>query len=195
MRSTNRAPRVVVGVSDSLTGLRALREAVAAARAGGFELLAVRAYPPPGTDVIYVGPGDMVRPPTDPDLPPAPDSPRSDRERAARATIRRAFAMAMGGPPDDVEVKMCAREGFAGHVLVNVAYDERDMLVVGTTRRRRWFRRSVSKYVARRSGCPVLVVPPTAAAHELDTRSLLGRRALRRAVPDDLSELTSESVR
>lgn len=53
MRAGAGLGRVVVGNSDSPAGLRALREAVAAARPRGQRLQAVRAYPVPRTSPGY----------------------------------------------------------------------------------------------------------------------------------------------
>ena len=195
MSASTRAPRVVVGVSDSLTGLRALREGVAAARQRGLELHAVRVYPATAPDASYAG---IAGAPA-----PGPDagglwstSLRVERERAALALVKQAFAMALGGVPADVPVTICVRPGSPRRVLAHAAYDEQDLLIVGTTRRRRYwpFRPALSRYLTEHASCPVLAVPPCAAASELEARTWLRRWALRRSLPRDLSDLTGHTA-
>jgi len=55
-------------------------------------------------------------------------------------------------------------------VLVDVASQPEDLLIVGTGRRRpvgRVFRRSVARYCLVHAKCPVLAVPPSALMDEL----------------------------
>ncbi len=154
-------PRVIVGAHDSLTGLRALRVAVSAARERGVELRVVRAYQPPrpadqwGTVVV----GARLQ---------------EDRWRAADARavdlIEAAFGAAMGGPPEDLPVCFATGPGPARRLLVHTVVGDSDLLVVGASRRGHWwlpFRRSTSRYCAARVSCPVLVVPPASATREL----------------------------
>src|SRR4051812_47328415 len=79
--------RVIVGVEESVAGLRALRSAVAVARRRDANLYAVRA----GTFAS-------------PRLGQEPGNWQVDIEREAAATIQRAFGAAMGGIPRDVEI-------------------------------------------------------------------------------------------
>jgi nucleotide-binding universal stress UspA family protein len=145
---------VIVGVDDSVTGLRTLREAVATARRRGLELRAVRAY----TQGWAWDAGPV-------------------RCRQAAAVVDKAFAEAMGGIPDDVPVHTTTAVGPVHAVLVEYVRREDDLLVVGTSRRRWWwpFRRSVGRYCAHCAPCPVLVVPPHAAARHLGGRRLWWR--------------------
>lgn len=194
-----RPGRVVVGVSDSLTGLRALREAVGAARLRGQELRAVRAYPEPRTSSGYYASAAGL-----PGVPAAVASDvasqearllRAEGERHAREVVGQAFAKAMGGLPDDVEVSIVTYQGPPRRMLVGAARAEQDLIVVGTTRRSWWcpFRRSLSGYVSGRAQCPVLAVPPSAAADTLVGYGPLRRWAWRhRALPRELSDLSSE---
>lgn len=154
-------PRVILGTHDSLTGLRALREAVAAARQRGVELCAVRAYDPPRP----LDQGGTFWP----TAPPCAQRSSSSHEQAI-AFVNSAFAAAMGGLPADLPVRIRTGAGPAHHVLADAVAGERDLLVVGATRRRRWWRpchRSVSGYCASRVSCALLVVPPARAAREL----------------------------
>jgi nucleotide-binding universal stress UspA family protein len=137
--------RIVVGVSDSLAGLEALRTAVAEARLRDVAVLAVRAW------TFRAGSRE-------------PGVPRWRREIAAEAarTLTRAFAAAMGGPPGDVTVEMTIAEGLPERVLVDLANRADDLLVIGGTGAGVWHpgRTLVVRYCARRARCPVLVVPP-----------------------------------
>jgi nucleotide-binding universal stress UspA family protein len=165
-----REGRVIVGVDDTPTGLRALRQAVAEARRRGAEFHAVRTYPPPWGDA------------------PAGYETRADSERACTETMIRAFDDAMGGVPHDVPVRMVVGCGMPGRVLVELADREDDLLVVGASRRLPWLprRRSTGGYCAERAGCPVLVVPPHRMARDLDRSWCRWRvRSL------DLEELTA----
>ena len=111
---TTRTPRVVVGVADSLSGLRALRFAAAEARRRGVVLRAIRAWqfavPWYGQD------GGQLR---------------AEMVDAAGMVIHTAFQEAMGGVPGDIVVEAVAVEGPPALVLVSQASDEDDLLVVG----------------------------------------------------------------
>jgi nucleotide-binding universal stress UspA family protein len=130
--------RIVVGVSDSLAGLEALRTAVAEARLRDAAVLAVRAW------TFRAGSRE-------------PGVPRWRREIAAEAarTLTRAFAAAMGGPPDDVTVEMTIAEGLPERVLVDLADRVDDLLVIGGTGAGVWHpgRTLVVRYCARRARC------------------------------------------
>jgi nucleotide-binding universal stress UspA family protein len=155
-------PRVIVGAHDSLTGLRALRVAVSAARERRVELRVVRAYQPPPRPADQWGTAMFgARPPQDP-----------WRAANARAVdlIEAAFGAAMGGPPEDLPVRFATGPGPARHLLVDTIVNEGDLLVVGASGRGHWwlpFRRSTSRYCAARVSCPVLVVPPASATRQL----------------------------
>lgn len=161
--------RIVVGVSESLAGLQALRHAVAQARRLGASVLAVRAYefsaPWRGYDV---------------------DECRRELADEAAAATRRAFDDAMGGPPSDVVVEAVAVAEPAGVALVARCQQDVDLLVVGAPSRW-WLRSSVARYCVRHADCPVVVVPAPSLAR-LDRRGALSRamqREVRRLVDAD----------
>lgn len=157
------AGRVVVGVSESLAALQALRYAVVEARRRQCPLRAVRVWqaglPWCGYDV------DLCR-----DVAGA----------EAEASIRRCFERAMGGLPEELEVDLTAVEGSVGHALVAQAMNENDLLVLGAPIRRRWGSSAftVHRYCVRHASCPVVVVPAPALARQYGTKSMV--RAIRR---------------
>jgi nucleotide-binding universal stress UspA family protein len=159
---TPHAGRVVVGVDNTLSGLHALRRAVAEARIRGIPLHAVRAWDP-GPASIY----------------PMLLNPHEHQIAAASQLVARAFADTMGGLPLDVDVETVLVPDKAGPVLVRHAGQDDDLLVIGTGRRRFWRRSSrTTRYCLARAGCPVLVVPPPPLAGAGSTRALM--RKLRR---------------
>ncbi|WP_405783837.1 universal stress protein [Streptomyces sp. NBC_01378] len=147
------AGQVVVGVSDSLGGLAALRAAAEQARRSGRVLVAVLAWEPPEGEGMYAR--------------------RPDRQWArywhgeARARLDRAFAEALGGPPRDVDlVRRVVRAG-PGRALRDAVAGPDDLLVIGVHARRMW-RGRIHRYVVAHAGCPVLTVPaPPLARHGL----------------------------
>jgi nucleotide-binding universal stress UspA family protein len=158
--------RVIVGVEDSLAGLRALRVAVAEARWRGAALHALRSW-----NLNPSGQGASV-------------AWYDQLERAAAATITEAFDNAMGGIPDDVEVVTATVIGPAGRALVRYADRDDDTLVLGAARRHwmlRLVRRSVARYCVARAQCPVLIVPPDAFARRARREGMA--RAIRRGLP------------
>ncbi|WP_432839905.1 universal stress protein [Dactylosporangium sp. CA-092794] len=167
MRQVN-GGRVVVGIEDSLTGLRALRVAVAEARRRGAQLHALRSWTLPSSGAGATG------------------SWYDELERAASAEIIVAFDKTMGGVPRDVEVVTRTVLGRAGKELVRYADRDDDTLVVGAQdggRLRRLLRRSVSRYCVGHARCPVLVVPPDTFARQAR------REGMDRAIRRDLSTL------
>ena len=96
MTQTRRAG-VVVGIDESLSGLAALRYAVAEARRRGCGLRAVRAWQFGSWRAYDAGPG----------LAAAALAIAED----AAAAVRRAFESAMGGVPKDIEILAGAIEG------------------------------------------------------------------------------------
>jgi nucleotide-binding universal stress UspA family protein len=156
--------RVVVGVDTTLSGLQALRRAVAEARARKMPLHAVRVWKPPST-TWYVSLIEL----------------RQAEATAASQLVTRAFVETMGGFPLDVEVEVVGVPGIPGNVLVNHANRTDDLLVVGSGGRgfwRRWVRENVAWYCLAWAKCPVLVVPPPSLTLETSPRAL--RRELRR---------------
>ena len=163
--------RVVVGVSESLAALQALRYAVAEAQRRGCPLRAVRVWragtPWYGYDVDL---GGIVA------------------GAAAESTIRRSFEEAMGGLPGDLDFELIAVEGMVGPALVRQASNADDLLVVGAPNRRRWrfMQSTVDQDCVRRASCPVVVVPAPALARNHRTRALtraIQREAERIALP------------
>lgn len=137
--------RVVVGVSESLAGLEALRVAVAEARLRDVELLGVRAW------AFKAGARE-------------PGVSRWRREVSSEAvrTLTRAFSTAMGGPPADVATELSVVEGMPEKVLLALADRPDDLLVIGGPSGGFWrpTRTLVVRRCVRRARCRVLVVPP-----------------------------------
>jgi nucleotide-binding universal stress UspA family protein len=147
--------RVVVGVSESLAGLQALRYAVQEARRRQSTVYAVRAWqfnaPWRGYDT---------------------DLCRQDLAAAADETLANAFDSAMGGIPDDLTVTLAVIEGEPAHALVVTAHRDDDLLVLGGSTRRFSFGASIVRHCVRRASCPVLVVPAPVLARNRRTRAL-----------------------
>jgi nucleotide-binding universal stress UspA family protein len=156
--SEHRDARVVVGVSQSLAGLQALRYGVAEAQRRRVPLHAVRAW---RFDVAWRG----------------PDVRRWRREIAQEALkyVGETFKLALGGLPIDVDVNMLAAEGRPDQVLTEMAASPGDLIVVGGHGGRwpSWLRTCM-----RRSACPVAVVPPPEIARTARP-AILARRLLR----------------
>ncbi|HTJ38512.1 MAG TPA: universal stress protein [Dactylosporangium sp.] len=156
-----RQRRVVVGVSQSLAGLAAIRYAIRAARERGTPLYALRTWALPAH---WRG--------------PAVDAWQYELSLEARRYVVGAFDAALGGPPD-LDVFVAAPYGRADHVLTATADGEDDLLVLGGRggfwRRPSWIVRGCIG-AAR---CPVIVVPPPAMASETGPLAL---RSLFRAV-------------
>jgi nucleotide-binding universal stress UspA family protein len=169
-----RPGRVIVGVHLSLSGLQALRVAVAEARSRRTQLHAVRTTDPS---------------PPDPNITAAtlPDEPPLSSE--ATAVITKAFADTMGGTPPDLDVRTVIMPDSPGPVLVEYACRDADMLVIGGGKRNRWirpWRSRVVRYCLGHASCPVLVVPPPPLTRDGSPRSLM--RELRR----ELDHLTGD---
>ncbi len=171
--------RIVVGVHGSLGSLQALRYAAEEARERKVPLVPVIAWIPPG--------GEMAE----------RRSPSAYLRRvwgeAAEKRLLDAFEAGLGGMPDDVQVKPCVERGETGPVLVDIADQPGDLLVIGTGRRSligRALRKSVGRYCLAHAKCPVLAVPPSALMDEMGRGfrpwPLRGRRVL----APDISELT-----
>ena len=151
--------RVIVGVTGSVGNLQALRCAAAEARRREAPLVAVHAWVPPG--------GEMAeRQCSVPEL-------RQVWQEAAWRRLLDAFDTALGGLPSDLPVQAVAIRGDPGRVLVATADRGDDLLVVGAGRRGvpwRLLRRRVSRYCLIHAACPVLVVPPSELAQEMEHR-------------------------
>jgi nucleotide-binding universal stress UspA family protein len=146
------APRVVVGVDDSLSGLEALRFAVAEARRRGVGLRAIRAWQA-GTPCQPLDAGQY----------------RAAMVDAAAMVLHDAFQQAMGGLPKDITVEALAVEGPTARVLADQAGGEDDLLVIGRRGpgwrkrlRRAWHRLTgqptVDVHCVRTAICPVVTV-------------------------------------
>jgi nucleotide-binding universal stress UspA family protein len=148
--------RIVVGVHGSLGSLQALRWAAEEARDRHVPLVAVIAWLPPGGDLAERShPSSYLR--------------RAWRD-AAKTRLLAAFDDGLGGIPDDLHVEPHVARGETGPVLVDVAAQPGDLLVIGTGRRNpvsRALRRSVGRYCLAHARCPVLAVPPSALMDEL----------------------------
>ena len=159
--------RIVVGVEDSFAGLRALRVAVAMARSNGAAVHAVRVWARGER-----GPGGFA-------------SWFDEMERIAANVITAAFAKSMGGRPDDLPVVATTLVGSPGPALVDYAYRDDDLLVVGATGG--WWpgslRPSVPRYCVAHARCPVVVVPADVFARQAR------RAATARAIRRDLAHL------
>jgi len=148
--------RIIVGVHGSLGSLQALRYAAAEARQRDVPLLPVIAWVPPGGDL-------SERRHSSPYL-------RKLWREAAWERLRTAFDDGLGGMPADLQVEPHVERGETGAVLVDVADQPEDLLIVGTGRRgflRRLFRSSVARYCLAHAKCPVLTVPPSALMDEM----------------------------
>jgi nucleotide-binding universal stress UspA family protein len=103
----------------------------------------------------------------------------------ARARLVQAFDDALGGIPDGLQAQAQVERGEPGPVLVDVAGQPGDLLVIGTGRRNpigRALHRSVGRYCLAHAHCPVIAVPPSALMDEMRRGllpwSLRGRRVL-----------------
>ena len=163
--------RIVVGVHGSLGSLQALRWASEEARERRLPLVPVIAWVPPGGDLAERS-------------HPSPYLRRLWHE-AARARLAAAFDEAFGGVPGDLAVRPRVERGDTGPVLVDVACQPGDLLVIGTGRRHpvsRALRRSVGRYCLAHATCPVLAVPPSALMDEMQRHRLPWSRRNRHAV-------------
>jgi nucleotide-binding universal stress UspA family protein len=148
--------RIIVGVHGSPGSLQALRFAADEARRRNVPLLAVTAWVPPGGDLAE-------RRHSSPYL-------RKIWREAAWEQLWTAFNAGLGGVPEDLLVETQAVRGETGPVLVEVAGQPDDLLVIGMGRRARFgrmMRRSVSRYCLAHARCPVLAVPPSALMDEM----------------------------
>jgi nucleotide-binding universal stress UspA family protein len=161
--------RIIVGVHGSLGSLQALRYAAAEARQRDVPLVPVIAWVPPGGDLAE-------RRHSSPYL-------RKIWREAAFERLTGAFDDGLGGMPADLEVEPHVERGETGAVLVDIASQPDDLLIVGTGHRSalgRMLRRSVARYCLSHAKCPVLAVPPSALMDEMGhgLRSWQRRHAL-----------------
>jgi nucleotide-binding universal stress UspA family protein len=175
--------RIVVGVHGSLGSLQALRWAAEEAGDRQVPLVPVIAWLPPGGDLAERSyPSAYLR---------------RVWQETARTRLLAAFDESLGGVPGDLRVQARVARGETGPVLVDIADQPGDLLVIGTGRRSpvsRALRKSVGRYCLAHARCPVLAVPPSALMDEM-RRGLLPWPLHRRRVfaPDpDISQLPSE---
>ncbi|MEV7344149.1 universal stress protein [Streptomyces sp. NPDC093544] len=167
--------RIVVGVSGSLGSLVALHRAVAEARRGEAELVAVLAWEPPRGELAQ---GRAVFP-----------SPTADLRQAAGKRLLGTLRTAFGEVGPGVPFQGLVVRGMAGRALVECADRDGDLLVVGAGCRgwlHRAFSPSTARYCLAHATCPVLAVPPSPL--ESDLASVHRRIGLR--LPLDARELT-----
>jgi nucleotide-binding universal stress UspA family protein len=171
--------RIIVGVHGSLGSLQALRYAAEEARARQVPLIAVIAWVPPGGDLSERG-------------HPSPYLRRVWHD-AASQRLAEAFDAGLGGMPSDLCVQPCVARGETGPVLVDIADQPGDLLVIGTGRRSlvgRALRKSVGRYCLAHAKCPVLAVPPSALMDELGRGFRPWPLRRRRVLVPDISELS-----
>ena len=171
--------RIIVGVHGSLGSLQALRYAAEEAQARQVPLIAVIAWVPPGGDLSERG-------------HPSPYLRRVWHD-AASQRLAEAFDAGLGGMPSDLHVQPCVERGETGPVLVDIAGQPGDLLVIGTGRRSlvgRALRKSVGRYCLAHAKCPVLAVPPSALMDELGRGFRPWPLRRRRALVPDISELS-----
>jgi nucleotide-binding universal stress UspA family protein len=152
--------RVIVGVTGSVGNLQALRRAAAEARIRGTALVALHAWVPPG--------GDLA------ERRFSVSELREVWRDAAWKRLWNAFDAALGGPPPDLRVEPVVLRGDPGRLLVSAASQEDDLLVLGAGRRgalsRLLHRPRICRYCLTHAVCPVLIVPPSELAQEMEHR-------------------------
>jgi nucleotide-binding universal stress UspA family protein len=147
--------RLIVGTSGSPGSLQALRYAEGLACAHHAVLIPVIAWEPPG--------GERAE-----RVQPSPHLRQEIRGLASRR-LRDALIAVWGQVPDDPLIQPHVERGPPGWVLVNLACQPGDVLVVGAGRRgalARLVLSRVSGYCLAHARCPVLAIPPPALACE-----------------------------
>jgi nucleotide-binding universal stress UspA family protein len=170
--------RIVVGVHGSLGSLQALRYAADESREREVPLVPVIAWVPPGGDFAERS-------------HPSPHLRKIWRE-AAWQRLLAAFETGLGGTPADLRIEARVERGETGVVLVDVADQPGDLLVIGTGRRSlvgRALRKSAGRYCLAHATCPVLAVPPSALMDEMG-RGFRPWPLRRRVLVPDISELS-----
>ena len=147
--------RIIVGVNGSPTSLQALRYAAGRVHDHDAILIPVLAWVPPGGDLAdRRAPSAILR---------------HVWEDAAWQRLWDALDAAFGGLPDGLPVEPLVQCGRPGRVLVGVARQAGDLLVIGAGRRgslSRLLHCPVSRYCLGHARCPVLAIPPPALAQE-----------------------------
>lgn len=154
--------RVIAGASGSPGSLAALRYAAVLAHEHDAILVPVLAWKPPGGDMADRSyPSSYLR--------------QVWREKAA-GRLQEAFIAAWGDVPRWPGVMPQVERGPAGWVLVSVADQPGDVLVLGAGRRGVLSRLGcchVSRYCAARARCPVILVPPPDLARAMGRSRLM----------------------
>jgi nucleotide-binding universal stress UspA family protein len=148
--------RVVVSVSGSPGSLHALRCAVTEARLRNSAIWSVRTWIPKG--------GELAN-----QHAPCPALMRIWRDDAAQR-LNQAWDDALGGVPPDLNVRQFVPRGSPGRLLVQIADQEDDLLVIGAGTSGalgRLLKGSVTRYCVRHARCAVLTVPPTPLERQL----------------------------
>lgn len=137
--------RVVVGVDPGVSGVEAMRLAVAVARLLGSELHAVRAWTYPVA--WHNAAENRLR--------------RSAAQYNAERSMAATLDKALGGQPSDIDVRTAVTHGDAGDVLSTYCSDV-DVLVIGAPRTVMFwaFRQNVARQCLKQCRAPVVVVPP-----------------------------------
>jgi nucleotide-binding universal stress UspA family protein len=153
--------RVIVGASGSPGNLGALRYAEHLARAADATLIPVHAWIPPGGDVADRRcPSFYLR--------------RVWTEDAWQR-LREALEAAWGQPSADLTIEPVVERGEPGAVLISIASQEGDVLVVGAGRRgtlTHCFSGRVSRYCLAHTHVPLVAIPPPALAAQLRNNPL-----------------------
>ena len=149
---TDRVPRLIVGITSSQASWWALAWAVGEARRRGATLLLVNVFRAPvAPSLADYSPG-FADPPHDP---------YADHVAYGNALIQAAIQQAIGPMPGDVPMEQQAISGRAAAALASLARGD-DLLVLGCRYRGRLRRHapgSVARACARRTDCPVVIVP------------------------------------
>ena len=148
--------RVIVGTSGSPGSLQALRYGEAMARECGATLIPALAWEPPGA-----GFGGRIYP---------PGELNTSCHELAGQRLRDALTAVWGDVPDDPLVQPYLERGPTGWVLVSLAGQPGDVLVLGAGRRSALSRPAYSKvgrYCLAHAQCPVIAVPPPELTREL----------------------------
>ena len=144
--------RVIVGVSGSPGGLRALRYAADLARVHDAALVPVLTWLPPGGDLAERRHPSAAL--------------RRVWQDAAWQRLRSAMELAFGAVPGELAGRSKVLRGEPARVLADIASQSGDVLVVGAGRRgpARPLACHISRYCLAHARCPVLAVPPPALA-------------------------------
>jgi nucleotide-binding universal stress UspA family protein len=144
---------VIVGACGSPGSVRALRYARQLAESSDALLVPVHAWLPPGGDMAdRRAPNPLLR---------------KVWAEAARQRLADSIEAAWGGVPDGVHLRPTIVRGQAGQVLVGLADQRDDVIVIGAGRQgvlARIGHAGTSRYCLAHASCPVLAIPPSALA-------------------------------